>query len=170
MRALLARGGGRALAAVLAVALLLGSAGCAALSRHHRISGVPIERRPTPPPPDTTEAMGGAADTSAGTSASPATEVKPAPQTPIQAPPVETAMSPEERHAALERIVADTTTAGGAVRKCVGKDLLPDQESVFDTTRSLLAQIRAALARDELWRAESLARKACQLALSLECR
>jgi hypothetical protein len=78
-------------------------------------------------------------------------------------------MTPEERRATLERVVADTTAAGGAVRKCGSRKLLPDQESVIETTRSLLDQARAALAGDELWRAESLARKARQLAASLDC-
>jgi len=78
-------------------------------------------------------------------------------------------MTPDERRLALERIVADTTAAGSAVRRCANRKLLPDQESVFDTTRSLLDQARAALDRDEVWRAESLARKARQLAASLSC-
>jgi len=78
-------------------------------------------------------------------------------------------MTPDERRLALERIVADTTAAGSAVRRCANRKLLPDQESVFDTTRSLLDQARAALVRDEVWRAESLARKARQLAASLSC-
>jgi hypothetical protein len=99
-------------------------------------------------------------------------EKPPAPQPAVTAPapPVEAAMSPEERQASLARIVADTTAAGAAVRKCAGRELLPDQESVFETTRSLLSQTRSAVQREELWRAESLARKARQLALSLDCR
>jgi len=92
---------------------------------------------------------------------------EPAPETPP--PPVESVMSPDERRQTLARIVADTTAAGGAVRRCSGRKLLPDQESVFDTARSLLGQVRGALERDELWRAESLARKARQLASSLNC-
>jgi hypothetical protein len=85
------------------------------------------------------------------------------------APEVESVTSPEERRAMLARIAADTTAAGEAVRRCAAHALLPDQESVLETTRSLLAQARSALGRDELWRAESLARKARQLALSLNC-
>jgi hypothetical protein len=163
----------RLLAALLVVLVaapgLLGSAGCAAIARRHPSAGVPIDRRPTPPPPDTSAVTAIPAEPApSAATPPPAPDVKPTP--PAQVPPVETAMSPEERHAALERIAADTTAAGSAVRKCAGKSLLPDQESVFDTTRSLLAQIRSALVRDELWRAESLARKARQLALSLECR
>jgi hypothetical protein len=83
--------------------------------------------------------------------------------------PVGSVMSEEERRATQQRIVADTTAAGAAVRKCGSRKLLPDQESVMETTLSLLAQTRAALARDEIWRAESLARKARQLAASLDC-
>jgi hypothetical protein len=92
---------------------------------------------------------------------------EPAPETPP--PSVESVMSPDERRQTIARIVADTTAAGAAVRKCSGRKLLPDQESVFDTARNLLGQVRGALDRDELWRAESLARKARQLASSLSC-
>lgn len=84
-------------------------------------------------------------------------------------PPVEGVMSPGERRQTLERIMADTTAAGASVRRCAGRKLLPDQESVFETARSMLDQTRAALVREELWRAESLARKARQLAASLNC-
>lgn len=83
--------------------------------------------------------------------------------------PVEGVMTPEDRQKATARVVADTTAAGQAMRKCSGKTLLPDQESVYDTVRSLLGQTTAALASGELWRAESLARKARQLASSLSC-
>jgi len=55
------------------------------------------------------------------------------------------------------------------LKKCAGRQLLPDQESVYDTVRSLLTQTRGALQTGELWRAESLARKARQLASSLNC-
>ena len=78
-------------------------------------------------------------------------------------------MSEEERRAMHQRIVADTTATGAAVRKCGRRTLLPDQESVMETTLSLLAQTRTAMARGELWRAESLARKARQLSASLDC-
>ena len=57
----------------------------------------------------------------------------------------------------------------GAVYAWIDAFLLPDQESVFETTRNYLEQTRAALKRNELWRAESLARKARQLATSLSC-
>jgi hypothetical protein len=78
-------------------------------------------------------------------------------------------MGTAERDQTLQRIVADTTAASAAVKKCATKNLLPDQASVFDTTLGYLVQARAALRRNELWEAESLARKARQLASSLEC-
>ena len=156
------------------VVVLQGTLGCAIFHRHPpqpATAGVPIEKRPTPVQPDTTLA---AETKPVPAPANPPAEAeKPAPaaQTtpPAPTPPVEAAMSPEERKASLQRIVADTTAASGAVSKCAGKDLLPDQETVYDTTRSLLSQTRVAISREELWRAESLARKARQLALSLEC-
>jgi len=157
-----------------ALALSMSTLGCASMLHRHRptpaTAGVPIEQRPTPVQPDTTLAV----ETKPVPAPSPPVETgKPAPSTPqappAPPPPVEAAMSPEERKASLQRIVADTTAASAAVGKCAGKDLLPDQESVFETTRSLLTQTRAAIVREELWRAESLARKARQLGLSLDC-
>ena len=149
--------------------------GCAA-TRHAGSTGVPIEQRPTPPqpPPDSTltqqvdpEPQGEHAP--APNSSSGSRDPAPGPtQTPP--PPVQTVMSAEERRASLQRIVADTTAAGTAVRRCEGKTLLPDQESVFETTRSYLIQTRSAINRGELWSAEGLARKARQLALSLDCK
>ncbi len=156
--------------ATLAATLLMLS-GCAILPHRH-LPGVPIEQRPTPPqppPPDSATAARVEAPEPKNAPAPSVETEKPAPA-PSQPSPVEAVMSPEERKASLERIVADTTAASAAVKKCVGKSLLPDQESVFETARSLLLQARAAIARDELWRAESLARKARQLALSLDCR
>ena len=125
--------------------------------------GVPVDSRPTPPPPPPENTA--PADTAPA--AVPAPNPPPAPEP--QPPPVESVITPDERRQTLARIVADTTAAGSSVRRCAGRALLPDQESVFDTARSLLGQARAALERDELWRAESLARKARQLAASLNC-
>src|SRR5262249_58922319 len=102
-----------------------------------------------PAPATTTPANGSAAPATPPPSAQPA---EPAPETPP--PPVESVMSPDERRQTISRIVADTTAAGAAVRKCSGRKLLPDQESVFDTARNLLGQVRGALERDELWPAE----------------
>jgi hypothetical protein len=135
-----------------------------------------VDSRPTPPPPppeatapaDTARSSVTAPNNTAPAQAPPTVpDAAPTPEAPP--PPVESVISPDERRQTLARIVADTTAAGGAVRRCVGRKLLPDQESVFDTARSLLGQARAALEHDELWRAESLARKARQLAASLNC-
>jgi hypothetical protein len=150
----------RGLLAVLLVAVAL--TGCA--SHAKRVPpGVPVDSRPTPPPPPPENAA--PADTARPNVSNPGAP----PAVEPQAPPVESVMTPDERRQTLARIVADTTAAGGSVRRCAGRSLLPDQESVFDTARSLLGQARAALERDELWRAESLARKARQLAASLNC-
>lgn len=160
-----------------ALLLLVGTLGCGALFGRKAPStaaGVPIEKRPSPVVPDTTLAVVVEPSTAPANPPPMNGAEKPAPQPqptpPAPAPPVEAAMSPEERQASLTRIIADTTAAGAAVRKCLGRELLPDQESVFETTRSLLSQTRSAVQREELWRAESLARKARQLALSLDCR
>jgi len=108
-------------------------------------------------------------DTTAVHPSPPRTAPAPEPTPDTPPPPVESVIAPGERRQTMARIVADTTAAGSAVRRCAGRRLLPDQESVFDTALSLLGQARTALERDELWRAESLARKARQLAASLNC-
>jgi hypothetical protein len=82
---------------------------------------------------------------------------------------VSDATSEADRTAIMRRIVADTTEASAAVARCAKRKLLPDQESSFDSARGLLVQTRAALQRDELWQAESLARKARQVAAALYC-
>lgn len=82
---------------------------------------------------------------------------------------VESVMSPADARQARERTVSDTVAVVQALKKCSGRQLLPDQESVYESVRSLLAQTRGALQSGELWRAESLARKARQLASSLNC-
>ncbi|TMQ69062.1 MAG: hypothetical protein E6K80_12945 [Candidatus Eisenbacteria bacterium] len=137
---------------VCAVALLWASAllGCAHARRQ---VGVPIDQRPTPPPASAQGAAHPDFDRVASTRESTAAT-----------------STATEREQTLGRIVADTTAASAAVRKCAAsRSLLPDQQSVFDTTQGYLVQARAALRRNELWEAESLARKARQLALSLEC-
>lgn len=161
----------RALALTLAVLALSSTVGCAARSAKRIPPGVPVDSRPTPPPPPPEVAAPADSTRPNGTApASPAPgHVAPAAPDPEPPPPVASVISPDERRQTLARIVADTTAAGSSVRKCAGRKLLPDQESVFDTARSLLGQARAALERDELWRAESLARKARQLAASLNC-
>lgn len=132
-----------------------------------------------PAPPDTTAAEpdSTAEPRALGLPASPkpkkSTSVEkkpdPAPVALTPPPPVESVMSPEDRRKAMESTVADTTAAGQAIRKCGGRPLQPDQETVVDSVRSFLAQTRTALQSGELWRAESLARKARQLASSLNC-
>jgi hypothetical protein len=138
-----------------------------------------IPAEPPPAPPDTTAAdTTGAQRPSAPTTRPARTEKKdngredsrdtPPPQV---TPPtqVESVMSPEEAKQARERAAGDTLVVVQALRKCAGKQLLPDQESVYEAVRSLMVQIRGALQSGELWRAESLARKARQLAASLNC-
>jgi hypothetical protein len=147
----------------LVVALPLGSCSSAA---KRRPAGVPIEERPTPPQPEAPRAP----ETDVTETPRPVPpERRPSSPPSSPAEPVESVMTPAERRATLARIAADTSSAGAAVRKCATRKLLPDQESVWDTTRSLLVQTRSALVRGELWRAESLARKARQLAASLSC-
>jgi len=129
---------------LLIVAAGLSLAGCA----HVPGFGVPIESRPTPPqPPAARDSIAGAV--------------------PLER--VEGVLSQKERAELMARVVADTLVASGAVRRCEGRRLLPGDESVVDATASLLVDVRAALGRDELWRAESLARKARQLASSINC-
>jgi hypothetical protein len=146
---------------------LFASTGCAALGAKRGPRGVPVESRPTPPQPD--ESGSTAAN---GTSSKPATG---APRGTTTAPPPEPnvkvaqALTPEQRRATLANVVADTTEAGAAARRCFGLKLLPDQENVLDATLTYLADTREALIKDELSRAESLARKARQLASSLKC-
>jgi hypothetical protein len=154
------------------VVALLALSGCATAGHRAGLRGVPIEQRPTPPqpPPDSTLAQREVPEPTPTTPPAPAATPSAREPAPTPTPPVQTVMSAEDRRASLERIVADTTAAGAAVRRCDGKTLLPDQESVYETTRSYLTQARAAITRGELWSAEGLARKARQLALSLECK
>lgn len=169
--------------AVLVLVLGLPLIGCGAHYERRPTRPVSIDERPmpvaadtTPSPelPDTTAVMA-EPPVAAKATKPPMAGEKPAPAPPpngdVPPPPVPVAsvMTEEERRATLARIDADTTAAGAATRKCSGRKLLPDQESVLETTLSLLDQTRAALAGNELWRAESLARKARQLAASLEC-
>ncbi|MFI5371039.1 MAG: hypothetical protein ACHQ52_05720 [Candidatus Eisenbacteria bacterium] len=163
----------------LPLALALG--GCSVLPFHHK-----PPTAPAPPPvaaPDTS-AKGASADTAEarlttkhplglpagksknGGAHAPALADSVTLTTPVT--PVET-MSAEERQRSLTRTVADTSSAGQALRKCAGRSLQPDQDATADAVRNLLAQTRAALGSGALWRAESLARKARQHATSLSC-
>ena len=144
---------------VVAVAMLAWVVAIVGCSGSRRGSvGVPIDQRPTPTPPPAEGMIPN--ETGGAPGALPEGASRPAP---------ETASTADQRTATLARIVSDTTAAGAAVRKCGTRTLLPDQESVFETTRGYLVQARAALQRNDLWQAESLARRARQLALSLEC-
>lgn len=147
---------GRALFA-LAAALTWASAGGCALVRG-KPSGVPVDSRPTPTAPAEP------APRTAGQEDPPPTETPTPPKATVG-----DATSEADRVAMMRRIVADTTEASKAVSRCAKRTLLPDQESSFDSARGLLMQTRAAIARDELWRAESLARKARQVASALYC-
>jgi hypothetical protein len=147
--------GGIALVALMLAWTSLG--GCALVRGNPK--GVPVDSRPTPGQPGTAPAeTGEERPGTAGTS----TQTKP-PAT------VQDATPETDRKAVMRRIVADTTEASAAVSRCAKRKLLPDQESSFDSARGLLIQTRAALDRDELWRAESLARKARQVASALYC-
>ena len=178
----------RAGRAVLMLALaLLTSAGCSwGPFRHHEPASAPV---PPAPPLGVRDSTDTGIDSLAGADSTlgkrplglPATRPGNKPKTlrviaaadttkpaaPVK--PVESVMTPEERERSMARAVADTSAAGQALRKCGGRQLLPDQEGVFEAVRSLLAQARTALQSGELWRAESLARKARQLGSSLNC-
>lgn len=154
----------RVLPAALIVVLVLGVGSCA--HRQKAPPGVSIDQRPTPPQPLPEAAKPAPSN---GTPATTAPSRGNGGANATEEPRIETVMSPEERRQAMARVVADSSAASAAVKKCSTRKLLPDQESVFETTQSLLAQTREALGRAEVWRAESLARKARQLASSLDC-
>jgi hypothetical protein len=79
--------------------------------------------------------------------------------------------TPAKRPASLlTQTVRDTASAGARLRRCKGRKLLPEDESVWESTARLLDDTRAALLRGDLGRARSLARNARQLSTSLTCR
>lgn len=123
--------------------LVMLAAGCATAGK-----GVPIEKRPTPPQPNETQSRGG--------------------ETPPARPPAE--LSAEQRASRLSVVASDTMVARAAVIRCAGRKLLPDQEGVYEATVQLLIETRTAIAREDLQRAESLARRARQMSVSLTCR
>jgi len=131
---------------VLAAAVLLANAGCAA-----RNAGVPIDSRPTPAQPSS----GGA----------PA--ATPAPATGTMSP--SEPGTPDPRLSMRERIVADTTEARRVASTCLASTLLPDEEASLDALRDVLRRARVALLGEDLTRAASLARQARQLASALSC-
>jgi len=136
-----ARRAASALTVFLALALL---PGCAIFGGA-RPAGVPIEKRPTPKQP-------APADTVA-----------------VERIRVEPVVQADERQLLMEKVVADTTEAGAAVRRCRGRKLLPEQESTIESTLNFLREATDALKLGELSRAEQSARKARALAASLRC-
>jgi hypothetical protein len=142
----------RALAAHVVLALvLLGPAlsGCA-LRGGAKTTGVPIEQRPTPDQPK-------------------ATQPAPRDTVPVERIRVEPVVQDGERALLLQRVVADTTEAGAAIRRCAGRRLLPEQESTIESALNFLRETREALRLGEISRAEQSSRKAKALATSLRC-
>ena len=133
---------GPALLVLLAVAL----AGCSAT--HRESPGKPIDQRPTPPQPAQTE--------------------QPVPRDSIPVPPPRT-MTPSGEDNVRALAVRDTVAVSKALKRCAGKNLLPEQETTYDATQKLLDDTRAALLRGDVTRARSLARNARQLVSSLDC-
>jgi hypothetical protein len=109
-------------------------------------AGVNIERRPSPPQPDTTRASA----------------------TPTGRRTV--VMTSQTLRGALASIAADTTAARNALDRCSGRNLQPDQDGVRESTTRLLMEVHQALAVVDFARAKSLARQAHQLSASLGCR
>ncbi len=134
------------LALAASVALAGALAGCAP---HHAAPGVPIDQRPRPPQPATQ-----------------AEQAVPPDSIPVPPP---RAMTPSGEENVRALAVRDTLAVSKALKRCEGKDLLPEQESTYDATMKLLADARAALLRGDPARARSLARNARQLVSSLEC-
>src|SRR5689334_2129112 len=78
--------------------------------------------------------------------------------------------APAPSSSSLRTLAAhDTAYVASVLRRCGDRALLPDQESTRDALRAMLVEARAALQRDDLEQARSLARNARQLATSLRC-
>jgi hypothetical protein len=136
--------GRRALLAIVLFSTLPMVSACAIFGGA-KPTGVPIETRATPKQP-------AAADTVA-----------------VERIRVEPVVQADEREVLMQKVVADTTEAGAAVRRCLGRKLLPEQESTIESTLNFLREARDALRLGELSRAEQSARKAKALAASLRC-
>jgi hypothetical protein len=108
-------------------------------------TGVPIETRATPKQPASTDTVA------------------------VERIRVEPVVQADEREVLMQKVVADTAEAGAAVRRCLGRKLLPEQESTIESTLNFLREARDALRLGELSRAEQSARKAKALAASLRC-
>jgi len=76
---------------------------------------------------------------------------------------------PAARQAMLGHVVRDTVALHAALRHCAGRNLLPDQENVYDGVRALLDETRLALAQGDVPHAQRAVRSARQLAGSLNC-
>lgn len=135
--------------ALLTLALAAATAGCA---RPIRTGAIPVDSRPDLTAPDAA-----AVDTLA------------VPGPGRTAPAAETPLPDTALESLRARVEADTLAARAAVRRCSGRRLLPEQESSHDATIALLAQARAALVKEDLRRAESLARQARQMSATLDC-
>lgn len=120
-------------------------AGCATFGGRTQPTGVPIEKRPTPRQP-------APRDTAV-----------------VERIQVEPVVQADERVQLTAKVVADTTEAGAAVRRCLGRKLLPEQEMTIESTLNFLREARQQLELGELSRAEQSARKAKALAASLRC-
>jgi hypothetical protein len=83
---------------------------------------------------------------------------------------VRPATTAPRRESLIAQTVRDTVATGQRLRRCAGRRLLPDQESLWDSTARLLSETRAALVAGDIARARSLARDARQLSSSLICR
>ncbi len=135
---------------ILGLALAPAFAGCAK-------RGVSIDSRPTPPQPPPSD--------TARVAPTPGSTVTPPGESRVS----DSTVSSDERQKMMSRITADTTAAGAVIRRCASRRMLPDQEATFDSARDLLSRTRLALEAGEVWRAESLARRARQLAAALRC-
>ncbi len=135
-----------ALALVCTLPLVGALMGCAG---HREPVGVPIEERARPPQPPA--------------------EPAPAPADTMAPVPPPRPMTPSGEESLRGIVVRDTSAVSRALKRCAGKNLLPEQESTFIATQKLLDQTREALQRGDVAHARSLARNARQLVSSLDC-
>ena len=131
-------------AALLVVAF--GIAGCARRTVDHRIPA------PAEPP-------------RAAKAADPTTPNATSPSPKEGAP----AAKPRPSFTLRGQAMADTTAAGGVLRRCRGRKLLPEDEATMESVARLLDQARTAFADGDVDRAASSARSAKQLAASMRC-
>ena len=138
---MIARPTSRVILTILLMSIIVSS--CAHAPR--RRVGVNIEKRPTPVQPD------------------PSGSVQPGSNRVV-------VMTSQTLHSTIATIAADTAAARASLTRCGSRKLLPDQEGVFDTTTQLLILVREALSVVNFTRAQSLARQAKSLAVSIGCR